>query len=76
MVGYARLASTLVHETRSSNAVYSTKFASECDVTFELYCRCLSKIMFLQLLHFFSLNFLFIKILMVIAYYKEGLSVF
>ena len=31
-------ASASVHETRSSNAVYSTKFASECDVTSVLYC--------------------------------------
>ena len=30
-------ASASVHKTRSSNAVYSTKFASECDVTLELY---------------------------------------
>ena len=30
-------ANASVHETQSSNAVYSTKFASECDVTLELY---------------------------------------
>ena len=30
-------ASASVHETRSNNAVYSIKFASECDVTLELY---------------------------------------
>ena len=49
-------ASASVHETRSSNAVYSTKFASECDVTLELYCMYIRILMFFCFLHVYLIT--------------------